>query len=72
MLARVHAKVSILLLIFGTLCLLQAGHAQTFDFDQDRVQMAEFKGLWRFHTGDDLHWADPAFDDSSLGATAFR
>ncbi len=43
--------------------------AQVFDVEQDRVQMSELKGLWRFHTGDDpdgkLGWANPAFDDSS-------
>ena len=39
--------------------------AQVFDMQKDRVQMAEFRGLWRFHTGDDPRWSDPAFDDSS-------
>lgn len=39
--------------------------AQVFDLEQNRVQMAELNGLWRFHTGDDPRWADPKFDDSS-------
>ncbi len=40
-----------------------------FDLEQSRAQMAELKGLLRFHTGDDpdgkLGWARPGFDDSS-------
>ena len=27
--------------------------------------MAPLDGLWRFHSGDDPHWADPDFDDST-------
>jgi hypothetical protein len=45
------------------------GHSQTFNLENDRVQMAELHGMWRFHTGDDpdgkLGWTTPAFDDSS-------
>lgn len=37
---------------------------QTINFDQKRVAMADFDGLWRFHAGDDAAWADPGFDDS--------
>ncbi len=25
----------------------------------------ELSGLWKFHTGDDLAWAQPNYDDSS-------
>lgn len=27
--------------------------------------MAMLDGLWHFHPGDNMHWADPAFDDSA-------
>jgi sigma-B regulation protein RsbU (phosphoserine phosphatase) len=37
---------------------------QVFDFEKDRVPMADLNGLMRFHTGDDPHWANPNFDDS--------
>ncbi|MGA8669475.1 MAG: PP2C family protein-serine/threonine phosphatase [Terracidiphilus sp.] len=54
-----------LLVPFG----LNLANAQVFDLERDRVQMAELKGLWRFHTGDDpdgkLGWASPIFDDSN-------
>ena len=47
----------------------QAAPGPVFDLEQSRVQMAELKGLLRFHTGDDpdgmLGWAKPDFDDSS-------
>jgi hypothetical protein len=39
--------------------------AQTFDLDKNRVPLTSLDGLWRFHPGDDMHWADPSFDDSS-------
>ncbi len=29
---------------------------------------AELFGPWKFHTGDDLRWAQPTFDDSSWGS----
>lgn len=42
--------------------------AQKFDMQRDRLPVAELKGQFRFHTGDDpdgkLGWADPGFDDS--------
>ena len=38
--------------------------SQVFDIAKERVQLAEMNCLWRFHTGDDLRWADPNFDDS--------
>jgi hypothetical protein len=37
--------------------------AQVHDFAADRVQIVVLN-QWRFHTGDDAKWADPAFDDS--------
>ncbi|UWZ86891.1 hypothetical protein [Occallatibacter riparius] len=54
--------VSFLLLIFATLALSTS--AQVFDLAQDRVPITELHGMVRFHTGDDPHWSDPAFDDS--------
>jgi hypothetical protein len=38
--------------------------AQNFDLTSGRVAVASLNGLWRFHTGDDMAWADPKFDDS--------
>jgi hypothetical protein len=29
--------------------------------------MIPLTGPWKFHTGDDMRWADPKFDDSSWG-----
>lgn len=38
--------------------------AQNFNLTTDRVPVASLDGLWRFHIGDNLQWADPNFDDS--------
>ena len=54
-----------LFLILAFLNVEALASAQVFDMEKDRVSMAVLDGLWRFHTGDDPHWADPAFDDSS-------
>jgi stage II sporulation SpoE-like protein len=35
-----------------------------FSMDKDREPMVSLDGLWRFHPGDDPHWAEPDFDDS--------
>jgi hypothetical protein len=52
-----------------SLAALRPMQAQVFDFKEDRQQIVELHGLWRFHTGDDpdgqLGWAQPGFDDSS-------
>ncbi len=37
---------------------------QVFDMDKDREPIVSLDGSWRFHPGDDPHWADPGFDDS--------
>ena len=29
--------------------------------------MIPLTGPWKFHTGDDMRWADPKFDDASWG-----
>jgi phosphoserine phosphatase RsbU/P len=39
--------------------------AQTFDLEASRQAVVSLDGKWRFHPGNDPHWADPAFDDSS-------
>src|SRR5579884_2951830 len=39
--------------------------SQDFDLQRDGMPLAELKGQFRFHAGDDARWADPAFDDSS-------
>jgi len=65
MLARRSPRCAAILVAFGALVCARPVTAQTFDLENDRVQMTELKGLWRFHTGDDPRWADPSFDDSS-------
>jgi hypothetical protein len=71
MLPRGWDRRTIVLLTFALLALIGTNHAhsQVFDFEKDRVQIAELHGFWRFHTGDDpdgkLGWAQPGFDDSS-------
>jgi hypothetical protein len=57
--------ISAALLAVGALVCESHGHSQTFNLENDRVQMAELQGLWRFQIGDDMRWADPGFDDSS-------
>jgi hypothetical protein len=39
--------------------------AQTFSLQTGRDAITTLDGLWRFHTGDDLAWADPNFNDTS-------
>lgn len=36
----------------------------SYRMDKDREPMVLLDGFWRFHPGDDSHWADPGFDDS--------
>ena len=66
MFRRAGSRIAVLLLVLSVVPFLRA---QVFDFEGSRVQMAELKGLWRFHTGDDpdgkLGWASAGFDDSS-------
>jgi len=38
--------------------------AQTFDLTHPRDPVMSLDGLWRFHPGDNLAWADAKFDDS--------
>jgi sigma-B regulation protein RsbU (phosphoserine phosphatase) len=37
----------------------------TFSLLTDRQAVVSLDGLWRFHPGDDAHWADSGFDDSA-------
>jgi hypothetical protein len=46
------------------LALALPASAQVYDMEKVREPMILLDGLWRFHPGDDSHWADPAFDDS--------
>jgi sigma-B regulation protein RsbU (phosphoserine phosphatase) len=70
MLPRHWDRRTTVLLTFALLFFISTNlaHAQVFNLERSRVQMAELHGLWRFHTGDDpdgkLGWADPGFDDS--------
>jgi phosphoserine phosphatase RsbU/P len=52
-------------LVLATLCAAATAPAQHFDLGKDRIPIADLNGPWRFHTGDDLRWADPSFDDSN-------
>lgn len=42
----------------------RAAPAQTFDLDSEREPITSLNGLWRFHPGDDMRWAEREFDDS--------
>ena len=64
MLPRKSISLYAILLVVLSLANSRPTQAQVFDLDKDRVQLVEMAGLWRFHTGDDPHWADPSFDDS--------
>ncbi|MGO4210059.1 SpoIIE family protein phosphatase [Terriglobus sp. 2YAB30_2] len=58
-----RALFSVLLVSF-LLCAASGLHGQTFNLQTGREPVASLDGLWRFHTGDDVAWADPHFDDS--------
>lgn len=57
------ARVGLVLVVLA-LAAAMAVQAQTFDLGQSRLQVAELRGLWRFHTGDNPAWARPEYDDS--------
>ena len=65
MLPHVRSGIAAVLIAVGALLCASQSHSQTFNLENDRVQMSELRGLWRFHTGDDPRWAGPSFDDSS-------
>ena len=54
-----------ILVAIAFLSLTLPAAAQVFDIESDRQQVAVLDGQWRFHTGDDPRWSDPAFDDST-------
>ena len=53
-------------LLFACLLLLAANPlpADTFKIENPGQGFAAIQGKWQFHTGDDLAWAEPAYDDS--------
>ena len=68
MLRRSHLPLTWLmrrLVLLAVIPLALPACAQIYDMEQTRVQMAPLDGLMRFHTGDDPHWSEPGFDDSS-------
>jgi hypothetical protein len=65
MLPRKKPAVLVLFLAFLGLGAANSVGAQVFDLDKGRVALTRLDGLWRFHPGDDAHWAYPSFDDSS-------
>lgn len=52
------------LVLLLALCAPIAIPAQTFDLANSRIPIVSLDGLWRFHPGDNIAWADPGFDDS--------
>jgi hypothetical protein len=58
-------KKALLLLLLIAPFVCAPAQAQTFDLTTGRLPVASLDGLWRFHTGDNPAWADPAFDDST-------
>jgi hypothetical protein len=58
---RLHIPVIVLLLVSAPAC----AFGQVADLSRDRISITELTMAWRFHTGDDIRWADPDFDDSS-------
>jgi hypothetical protein len=53
-----------LFLFLSFVALSAQAFSQNFDLQRDRMPLAELKGAFRFHAGDDPHYADPSFDDS--------
>jgi len=57
-------RLSLLLLMLLAPMACGVLRAQNFDLTTGRVAVSSLDGLWRFHTGDNMSWADPNFDDS--------
>ena len=57
----------VLWLVALSVCWLPAG-AQTFKAPDPGPGVVPITGTWQFHTGDDLAWANPAFNDSGWQA----
>jgi Stage II sporulation protein E (SpoIIE) len=69
-----RARVStVLLLLFGFAVGLRGEKPQAAAAPRAQLEAtlgdstAELSGLWKFHIGDDIAWAQPDFDDSSWG-----
>ena len=56
---------SVLLLLLGCSLCLGSLRADTFKFENPGTGTIAIGGKWEFHAGDDLGWANPAFDDSA-------
>ena len=65
---RLRNRPRLQLLLAGCILLLVQSlaslRAQTFNLETNREPITSLDGLWRFHTGDNLQWASPNFDDS--------
>jgi hypothetical protein len=59
-----------LVLTAGLSLIASCALAQTVDLEKNRVPMTDLTGPWRFHTGDDPAWSNPAFDDSGWSLLA--
>jgi phosphoserine phosphatase RsbU/P len=57
-------KTIVFFLLVTLLACCGALRAQTFNLITGREPVASLNGLWRFHTGDNIAWADPNFNDS--------
>ena len=53
-----------LLAVFALLVACAGAPAQNVDLSKNAQSVVKLDGLWRFHVGDDSHWAEPALDDS--------
>ena len=49
----------------STLAQPLSSNPASFDYLSDRQSIVSLDGQWRFHSGDDPHWSDPAFDDAA-------
>jgi hypothetical protein len=66
-----HAGISVVLLLLLSLAAESRGQdTPQIPKDDSQLQVilgdgtAELSGMWKFHTGDDIAWAQPDFDDS--------
>jgi Stage II sporulation protein E (SpoIIE) len=51
-------------LFLGMILMAPPVFGWTVDLEKSRVPITELAGPWRFQTGDDSTWSNPAFDDS--------
>jgi diguanylate cyclase (GGDEF)-like protein len=56
------------LIVLLLLCLLPVGPAQAIEFELESLdQVTRLHGVWRFRPGDDMAWADPAYNHGQWG-----